>query len=126
MTPENGKLSYERLLSRHNFLRSKTTTPCGRFFKDGWHKQHQYHNKCLKTKESLNTLLIRDSIIYGLGRYQEVWNNFFGTSAINCGIRGDSVENTLWRAENLAILRNTKEVVILCGKITSTKVHQKK
>ena len=44
-----------------------------------------------------NTLLLGDSIIDGLARYQIVWKKYFvSLNAINLGIGGDHVENVLW------------------------------
>ena len=109
------EIQYERLLSQHKFLKSRTTTPHGRFYKDGWYEQHKQHNKLLKEKKQYETLIIGDSLVYGLRRYNTVWEHFFKNITLNCGIRGDRLENTLWRAENLDIPLNIQNIVILCG-----------
>ena len=38
----------------------------------------------------------------GLTRYSNVWKNIFGNEFINLGIRGDRVENFLWRVSDIA------------------------
>ena len=89
--------NYDRELSKCNFLRSQTSTPVGRFCKPGWHKFHQQHMSTLKTNRNIQTVLLGDSLIHGLPRYTKVWNSFFGKrkDTLNCGIRGDKVENLL-------------------------------
>ena len=74
--------------------------------------------KCFHFSETgipLRTLLLGDSLIKGLSRYSEVWNQFFGKEVINCGIGGDKVEHVLWRTENMNIPTNIKDTFILCG-----------
>ena len=61
-------------------------------------------------------LLIGDSIIYGLSRYKNVWNKYFGFSkTVNCGISGDKTQHVLWRAENLVIPSSVKFIIVHCG-----------
>ena len=103
---------YDRELSKCNFLRSQTSTPVGRFCKPGWHKFHQQH---MKTNRNIQTVLLGDSLIQGLSRYTKVWISFFGKDTLNCGIRGDKVENLLWRAENLEFPPAFRQIVTLCG-----------
>ena len=56
-----------------------------------------------------------DSIAYGFKRYQHVRNNnYFGKEALNCGIRGDKIENMLFRIIQSSIPRHTNTVVIIC------------
>ena len=43
------------------------------------------------------------------------WNSFFGKDTLNCGIRGDKVENLLWRAEKLECPPAIRQIVIHCG-----------
>ena len=69
----------------------------------------------LKTNRNIQTVLLDDSLIQGLSRYTKVWNSFFGKDTLNCGIRGDKVENLLTRAENLELPPAIKQIVILCG-----------
>ena len=88
--------------------------PSKRFYNNNWLKIHQNH--CFQVKqENINSIIIRDSIVAGLTRYTNVWNNLFGNRFINLGISGDRVENVLWRARDIPILPSLKNVVILCG-----------
>ena len=107
--------NYDRELSKCNFLQSQTSTPVKRFCKSGWHKLHQQHMSALNTNRNIQTVLLGDSIIQGLSRYKKVWNSFFGKDTLNCGIRGDKVENLLWRAEKLEFLPAIRQIVIHCG-----------
>ena len=62
-----------------------------------------------------NTLLLGDSIIAGLSRYPNVWNEYFTPiKVLNLGIGIDHVENALWRAIDLPLPSSVKNVVILC------------
>ena len=60
-------------------------------------------------------MLIEDSIAYGFKRYPHVWEKHYGNLAVNCGIAGDKVENTLWRVEKLALPCGIAYAVIICG-----------
>ena len=90
-------------------------TPTERFNKSNWIEYH--HNHCFMIKNAKpNTLLLGDSIVAGLSRYPNVWNEYFTPiNALNLGIGGDRVENVLWRAMDLPLPSSVKNVVILCG-----------
>ena len=60
-------------------------------------------------------MLIKDSIAYGFKRYPHVWEKHYENLAVNCGIAGDKVENTLWRVEKLALPCGIEYAVIICG-----------
>ena len=92
-----------------------TTTPSTRFSKKNWLNFH--HNHCSKlAKYTFETILIGDSIVAGLSRYQNVWNKFLNPlKALNCGIGGDRTEHALWRALNLPVFSRLKDIVVLCG-----------
>ena len=64
--------------------------------KSSWIKCHWNH--CLTVKvTNPNTLLLGDSIIAGLARYQIIWKKYFvSLNAMNLGIEIDPVENVLW------------------------------
>ena len=85
------------------------------FYKSDWVEYHRNH--CFKIKDSKpNTLLLGDSIVAGLSRYPNVWNEYFAKiNALNLGIGGDRVENILWQVINLPLPSSVKNVVILCG-----------
>ena len=78
-------------------------------------RTHQQQISRLNTNRNMQTVLLVDSLINGLSRYKKTWNSFFEKSALNCGIRGDNVENLLCRAENLEITPTIRQVVIHCG-----------
>ena len=88
--------------------------PSERFYNNNWIKIHKNH--CFQVKqENINSIIIGDSIVAGLTRYTNIWNNLFGNSFINLGISGDYVENVLWRAREIPFIPSLKNVVILCG-----------
>ena len=87
--------------------------PSDRFYNNNWLKIHQNH--CFQVKqEKFKSIIIGDSIVAGLTRYTNVWNNRFGNRFINLGISEDRVENILWRARDIPFLPSLKNV-ILCG-----------
>ena len=69
----------------------------------------------LNTNRNVLTVLLGGSIIQGLPRYKKVWNSFFGKDTLNCGIRGNKVENLLWRAEKSEFPPAIRQIVIHCG-----------
>ena len=75
-----------------------TTTPSTRFSKMNWLNIH--HNHCSKlAKNTFETILIGDSIIAGLSRYQNVWDKFLKSlKALNCGVGGEKIQHVFWRA----------------------------
>ena len=92
-----------------------TTTPSTRFSKMNWLNFHYDH--CSKlAKNTFETIIIGDSIVAGLSRYQNVRDKFLKPlKALNCGIGGDRIQHVLWRALNLPASQNLKNVVVLCG-----------
>ena len=94
--------------------------PSKRFNNYNWLKIH--HNHCFRVHhDNINSIIIGDSIVAGLTRYSNVWKNLFGNEFINLGIRGDRVENVLWRVRDKAFSPRLKNVVILCGTININK-----
>ena len=59
--------------------------------------------------------MVGDSIVAGLSRYTNIWNNLFGNRLINLGVGGDRVENVLWRARDILFFPSLKNVIIFCG-----------
>ena len=97
------------------YRKTTASTPIGRHKKPNWYTMHQKHEMLCKTS-SANSLFIGDSIIYGLLRYQTVWQRILQSfQTLNLGIPGDKTQNVLWRAENLQISSRVKFVVIHCG-----------
>ena len=81
--------------------------PSKRFYNNNWFKIHQNH--CFKVKqENMNSIIIGDSILAGLTRYSNIWNNLFGNRFINLGISGDRVENVLWRARDIPLIKKCR------------------
>ena len=89
--------------------------PAERFYKSNWIEYHR--NLCFMIKDSKpNTLLLGDSIIAGLSRYPNVWNECLALiNALNLGIGGNGVENAQWCAIDLLLPLPVKNIVILCG-----------
>ena len=87
--------------------------PTEHFYKYNWAEYHRNH--CFKIKDSKpNTLLLGDSIVAGLSRYPNVWNEYFAQiNALNLGIGEDRFENVLWRAIHLLLPLSMKNVAIL-------------
>ena len=89
-----------------------TTIPLARPLKAKWFQMHHEHCFLLNSK-SFKSFLIGDSLIAALHRYHKIWNNFSKlTDALDCGIRGDKVQNVLWRLPMSTFLKND---VFLCG-----------
>ena len=73
------------------------------------------YNHCFHVNHgNINSIIIGDSVVAGLARYNTVWNNLFGNGFINLGVRGDRVEHVLWRVRNIAFPPRLKNVVIVC------------
>ena len=75
------------------------TTLSTRFSKKNWLNFHR--NLCSKlAKYTFETILIGDSTVAGLSRYQNVWDKFLKpVKVLNWGIGGDRIEHVLWRAQ---------------------------
>ena len=80
-----------------------------------WLNFHYDHCSNL-AKNTFETIIIGDSIVAGLSRYQNVRDKFLKPlKALNCGIGGDRIQHVLWRALNLPASPDLKNVVVLCG-----------
>ena len=90
-----------------------TTIPSARFSKRNWLELHLKHCYFL-TNDKRGTILIGDSLVAGLSRYQNIWNRDFSFSTLNCGMGGDSVQNDLRQAYNLPAVKSVRNVVFLC------------
>ena len=61
-----------------------------------------YHHCSKLAKNTFETIIIGDSIVAGLSRYQNVRDKFLKPlKALNCDVGGDRIEHVLWRALNL-------------------------
>ena len=76
-----------------------------------------HYDHCSKlAKNTFETIIIGDSIVAGLSRYQNVRDKFLKPlKALNCGVGGDKIQHILWCALNLPVSLNLKNVVVLCG-----------
>ena len=75
-----------------------------------------HYNHCFHINhESINSIIIGDSIMAGLMHYNNIWKNLFGSRFINLGIRGDLIEHVLWCVKDKAFSPRLKNNVILCG-----------
>ena len=92
-----------------------SVTPSTGFSKMNWLNFHYDH--CSKlAKNIFKTIIIGDSIVAGLSRYQNVRDKFLKPlKVLNCGIGGDRIQHVLWRALNLPVSSNLTNVVALCG-----------
>ena len=89
--------------------------PIPRKSKPGWEEQHKmFVDIAANTKQEI--LLIGDSIVSGLSRYQKVWSKYFEPlQALNFGIGGDRTQNVLWRLKNGEIPKILQTAIIHCG-----------
>ena len=83
--------SLNKLTSENQFgyLMSPATTPTERHTKQGWHNIHTKHVTLLSKIKRSSVILIGDSIVNGLRRYDNVWKNFKHYNTLNYGISGD-------------------------------------
>ena len=104
---------YNCTLHLHKYQETPSTTPKMRLSKQDWTQEHLHHMDQI-TMNKPSVIIIEDSIVYGFKCYQHVSNNYFGNKALNCGIRGDKVENILYKINQSIIPHNTNTVVIIC------------
>ena len=76
-----------------------------------------HRNHCLTIKvTNPNTLLLRDSTIAGLARYQTVLEKYFvSLNTMNLGISGDLVGNVFWQAICLPLPSSVRDIVVQGG-----------
>ena len=86
----------------------------GRLDKVGWIESHNYHKRLIKHRKP-SMLILGDSIAKGLRRYMDVWDRYLGKHTVNLGIGGDKVEGAIWRIGNLAVNKEVRYVVLICG-----------
>ena len=98
----------------HNYLETPSSTSKLKLPKQDWIEEHSQYTQKVKTNKP-SVIIIEDSVVDGFKRYQHVWNNYFGKEALNCGNRGEKVENMLYRINQSSILHHTNTVVTICG-----------
>ena len=78
-------------------------SPSPRFHNSNWALNYQsQYSKCQENQPT--SILLGDSMIAGLTRYQNIWDsNFSKINTVNCGIGGDRIQNVHWRAEKLPL-----------------------
>ena len=82
--------------------------------KPGWYSEFIINYRKAK-KQRANGVLLGDSIVYHLQRYPAVWETFKKKNFVNMGIRGDLIQNVLWRVEHMRLPPTTSVGVIHCG-----------
>ena len=61
-------------------------------------------------------LLIGDSLMFNLSMFRNVWDEYFlPCNALNFGVKGDKVENVMWRAENYNFPPSISDIFVLIG-----------
>ena len=67
-----------------------------------WSKRHAEKLKELKSKKTVDLLMIGDSITHGWeGRGKQVWSEYYAKrNAFNIGYGGDRTEHVIWRLQN--------------------------
>ena len=77
------------------YRKSTASTPIGRHTKANWYTTHQRQNLLCRTSTA-NSILIGDSIIFGLLHYEAVWQRFLQSfETVNLDIGGDKTQNVL-------------------------------
>ena len=96
---------------------SKQFTSALRSSKLGWYENFREQNLLLNNSSS-NILLIEDSLISNISRYQDVWSQYFSKrNTLKFSIPGDEVQCLLWRITNLKFSSNliSSCIFIPCG-----------
>ena len=77
------------------------SVPSKRINNNNWLKTHYSHGFQVN-HDNNNGITIEGLIVTGLARYNNAWKNLFGNGFVNLRIRGDRVENVLWRVRDTA------------------------
>ena len=84
------------------------------FYNSNWVEYHRNHYCIIKDSKSIS-LLLGDSIVAGVSRYSNAWNQYLAPiNALDLGNGGDRVENVIWRAFDLPLQPSMKNLGILC------------
>ena len=76
----------EKSLTQLHYFQSKTATPSGRFYKNGWFQSHKLRQGILKESKTPSLLFIGNSIAYGFKRYPHIRDKYYGNLAVNSKI----------------------------------------
>ena len=80
----------------------------------GWYGESARH--CTNAvKHQAKCIIVGDSIVYHLQRYPSVWEKLKTLGSVNCGIRGDLLQNVMWRVERMRLPVTTTVGIINCG-----------
>ena len=80
----------------------------------GWHAIfHEQKVNAETTKSEL--ILVGDSIIKGLLRYQDGWRTLSSFKPLNLGITGDKMQHVLWRCKQIKLPPSVRFVAVMCG-----------
>ena len=73
-------------------------------------------NLVIKEHASINNLFIGDSLLANYQRpdHKDIWAKYFPND-LNVAVRGDKIENALWRVTNYKLPQTVKNVFILVG-----------
>ena len=96
---------------------SKQFIPAPMSSKLGWYEDFREQNVLLNNLSS-NILLIGDSLISNISRYQDVWSQYFSErNTLKFSIPGDKVQSLLLRITNLKFSSNLTSscIFIPCG-----------
>ena len=102
-------------LRSHKYDITIATSPSPRDYRIGWIDNHNNHINLAKTSKA-ETIIIGDSIAYGLSRYNKVWQKCFAKNqTLNFGVPGDHTQHVLWRLLNVKLPDTLKYAIIFVG-----------
>ena len=81
---------------------------------DWWYALHRSQIKRTISSQA-EIVLLGDSLTAGLSRYPQAWALFNNHKVTNCGIRGDRIENGLWRVDRMFLPNTVSSAVIAYG-----------
>ena len=90
-----------------------SSLPCERK-KLGWYGEYA-RSTTKAIKSQAKCVIIGDSIVYHLQRFPKVWKKLQALGTVNCGIRGDLLQNVMWRVERMRLPATTTVGIINCG-----------
>ena len=90
-------INVETELNLHDFYRTKACTPTKRFYKIGWNDTFKNQQNIMNQLRP-NNLIIGDSVVNGLWRYQQISSSFLHQTS-NLGIRGGETELNMFSGE---------------------------
>lgn len=107
-------MNNNRILQLSKYHRTQSITPRIPTSKQSWIKEHFNHLQQIETKRP-QLIFIGESLVQGFKRYRHTWNIHFDKQAQNCGIKGDKIENVLYRIWNSSFPKNIQAIIIIRG-----------